>query len=69
MAFILTARGEAEAQEVQDVKGPEGAVIVYLYEKKDPTEIEEIMSRTKMAEEKAVRVLTRLVNTGFIEEI
>jgi DNA-binding IscR family transcriptional regulator len=40
-----------------------------MYSVGEPVEIEEIMGRVKMNEEKAIRVMTRLQNTGYVEEV
>ena len=69
MAFQLTARGEAEAVKVNRPMGPETTVIAFLYREGRPTEAEDIMEETRMGEEKATRVLKRLINLGYVEEV
>lgn len=71
MAYILTDVGVVQAEKIEEPRNLDSEVLAFMYSvgKSKPVEIEEIMDRTKMGNEKAIRVLTRLENTGFIEEV
>lgn len=68
MAFELTHKGEERALEIREASGPEAATLAFLYKTGRPTEVEEIMDETRMDDEKAVKVLGRLVGQGYVEE-
>ena len=68
MAFELTGYGEQEAAKIEGVNTPERAVVVYLYEMKRPVEFDEILGETRMSDEKALHVMRRLVNGGYVVE-
>lgn len=68
MSFALTSRGEQEALKINQVTSPESAVLVYMYEIKRPAEVEDIQEETRMSDEKALKVLRRLENGGYISE-
>ena len=67
-AFHLTPLGERRALRVDPLRGPEEAVITILYEQKDALEASEIAGEVRMDEAAAERILTRLVNRGYVKE-
>jgi len=68
VAYRLTPLGSERALRIDRAKDPETAVLALLYEQKDALEVEEIAGETRMSEESAERVLTRLVNKGYVKE-
>ena len=69
MAWKLTPLGESRALRADTVKDPENAVIALMYEQKDALEVEEIAGETRMTEESAEKVLTRLTSKGYVKEV
>ncbi len=69
MAYKLTPLGETMARRVQISKGPENAVMVFMYGIHEPVEIEEIAGETRLTDETAERVMTRLVSMRYVKEI
>lgn len=71
MAYMLTEAGVIQAEKIEEPRNLDSEVLAFMYSigKSKPVEVEEVMDRTKMGTEKAIRVLTRLENTGFIEEV
>jgi len=69
MAYKLTPLGESRALRTDRVKDPENAVIAFMYEEKDALEIEEIAGETRMNEDSAGRILSRLISKGYVKEV
>lgn len=69
MAYRLTPLGENRALRIDKALDPGNAVIAYMYETKDPLEVEEIAGELRMNEETAERILNRLVSTGYVKEV
>lgn len=69
MSFKLSAKGESQARRVQPVRSSEDAILVHLFEEKDPRELEEIAAALRMDEEICRRVLLRLANQDFVMEV
>lgn len=69
VSFKLSAKGESQARRVQPVRSSEDAILVHLFEEKDPRELEEIAAALRMDEEICRRVLLRLANQDFVMEV
>ena len=69
MAYRLTPLGESRALRIDAVRDPENAIITLMYEERDALEIEEIAGETRMSEESTERVVSRLVNKGYVKEV
>lgn len=69
MAFELTRSGEQKAEEVHEASSPAAAVLVYMYKVSKPVEIEEVVDELRTDDEKAVKILGRLMGQGYIEEV
>ena len=67
-AIILTPLGKQIAEDTQG-GGPEYAVLSLLYETDGPVDIEEVMNITKVDDEKALMVVNRLINKGYVKEL
>ena len=65
---ILTPLGKSAAENTTG-KGPEFAVLSVLYEANSPVDIEEVMDATNMDDEKALMLVNRLVNKGYVKEL
>ena len=69
MAYKLTPLGTVLATKTLRSDSPENAIIIYLYEHPDPTEVEELVGELHSDESVILRVLNRLVNTGYVKEL
>lgn len=69
MSFELTPGGISQAETIVSRSSPEAAVIAYMYEIARPVELSDVTGRTHMNDEKAVKVMRRLINLGYVEEI
>ena len=68
MAFKLTPLGENRARKIDRSINAESAVITFMYETKDPVEVEEVAGETRMTEESSEKVLNRLISAGYVKE-
>jgi len=67
-AIALTPLGKSVAEDTTG-KGPEFAVLSFLYESNGPVDFEEIVGETHMNEEKASMVVRKLINKGYCKEL
>lgn len=71
MAYMLTEQGIAAAETIQEPRGKDMEILAFMYSvgKKSSVELEEIQSRARMSTEQTIRTMTRLENTGYVEEV
>ena len=69
MSYKLSPLGEVRAMRVGAVRDPENAVLYFMYETKDPVELEEILDETHMDDATATKVVGRLAAKGYIKEV
>lgn len=69
MSYRLTAKGETRAIRVTQTKGPEDAVISFMYDVRDPVEFDEIMDETHMDDATGRKIMERLVGTEYVKEV
>jgi len=69
MAFQLTEQGKRSAEKIEEPRDPETTVIAFMYSIGTPVEMEEIQGRLRTNDEKTLRIMDRLKNTGFVEEV
>lgn len=69
MTYRLTPLGENKARRVVQTRGPEDAVLDFLYRVKDSVEFDEILDETQMDDSTAKRVVDRLIAKGYVAEI
>jgi len=69
MSWKLSPLGENHARRVSTVKEPENAVLCFMYETKDPVEMDEILDETHMDDSTAQKVMSRLTTKGYIKEV
>jgi len=67
-AIALTPLGKSAAEDTTG-RGPEFAILSFLYEANGPVDFEEICDATNMDDEKASMVVHRLFNKGYAKEI
>lgn len=71
MSFKLTDEGVRAAEKIEDPRDADTETLAFMYSvgKNSTVEVQEIQDRVKMGTEKTIRVLERLKNTGYIEEV
>jgi len=62
MSYILTSLGKTLALKRTNVNDPEDAVITYLYEHPEPTEVDELVGELHSSENTILKVVNRLLN-------
>lgn len=66
-AIVLTSLGKSVALDTTG-RGPEFAVLSFLYESNGPVDFEEICDEAHMDDEKASMLIHRLINKGYVKE-
>jgi DNA-binding IscR family transcriptional regulator len=69
MAYKLSPLGENRAKKIERQLNTESTIMCFMYENKDPVEVEEVAGETHMTEEQAQKVLNRLVSAEYVKEV
>ena len=67
--FKNTVAGDDLAENPSAKPGPETKVVGYLYLVSKPVELEELADQVKLADEKLLLLLRRMINEQLIEEV
>jgi hypothetical protein len=71
MSFKLTQQGITASEVIQEPRDKDTKVLAFMYSmgKGATVELEEVQDRLRTDTENTIRVMTRLQNTGYVEEI
>lgn len=66
--IVLTPLGKSVAEDTTG-RGPEFAVLSFLYETNGPADFEEIMNETNMDDEKCSMIVRKLIAKDYVKEL
>lgn len=69
MAYKLTPKGEILAQKIPMAHEAESAILIYLYEHKEPIESDELVGELRTKDSVVIRTLNRLINEEYVKEV
>jgi hypothetical protein len=67
--FKLSEKGEDLAQDPHAVRDTDYRIASYMFMRVKPVELDDILDETHLSDEMGLKVMTRMVNGGYVEEM